>query len=111
MATTSIVVTTAFETYSLGKQLGQGGAGRVYAATDGTGKPAAIKIIDLASTSAEKARRFKNELMFCLRNQHPNILTVADFGTTSGRERNPFYVMPLFAGTLRTLIDRGIQHT
>jgi serine/threonine protein kinase len=100
---------TTFDTYTIGRLLGEGGAGRVYAAVDGSGQSVAIKLIDVVGVSRDKVRRFKNELMFGLRNEHPNIVTVSDFGTTADDGSGaPFYVMPLFTCTLRVLMERGV---
>jgi serine/threonine protein kinase len=109
MAKKPTKLATTFDTYAIGKLLGEGGAGRVYSAIDGSGEAVAIKLIDADALSRDKVRRFKNELMFGLRNDHPNIVTVTDFGTSAPDGSGaPFYVMPLFGGTLRTLIERGI---
>lgn len=100
---------TAVETYSLSRQLGQGGAGRVFAAANSSGNQFAVKLIETAKSSSEKTRRFKNELMFCLRNQHPNILTIADYGTFEDDGTTfSFYVMPLYTCTLRSLLEKSI---
>src|SRR5260370_673877 len=54
-------------------------------------------------------KRFKNEVEFCRRNQHQNIITViADGIVIDGKKRSPFYVMPLYKGSLRTLLATGI---
>jgi hypothetical protein len=50
---------------------------------DDAGGICAIKWLDPAKTPKERVKRFKNELQFCLRNQHPHILTVIDHGATN----------------------------
>ena len=68
------------------------------------GEVFALKL--LRETSAVKRSRFKNELRFCRRNQHPRIVKVIDDGITlDGTKRLPFYVMPLYGSTLRKLMD------
>lgn len=67
---------TAFDHYSADAVLGEGGAGRVYRATDDSGSKFAIKVLEPTKATSEKVKRFKNELLFCQRNQHPNIITV-----------------------------------
>jgi serine/threonine protein kinase len=107
---TPLVFHTTFSQFTATDILGEGGAGRVYLATDDTdGAAVAIKLLNAVRSSKEKIRRFKNELTFCMRNKHTNILTVIDHGSyTEGSTRSPFYVMPRFDGSLRTLMDRGI---
>jgi serine/threonine protein kinase len=72
-------VETAFSEYKLAEILGEGGAGKVYAATADDGSPVAIKI--LTTSSKDKRRRFKNEINFLERNKHQNIVSVLDHGT------------------------------
>jgi serine/threonine protein kinase len=53
---------------------------------------------------------FKYELTFCLRNRHPHILTVQDHGVYAvGEESAPFYVKPLYEGSLRTLMQEHLE--
>lgn len=91
--------------YSLGKVIGNGGAGIVYEARMEDNAPCAIKI--LSAQQSSKIKRFKNEIAYCFRNQHKNIISVSDFGQTDGRT---FYVMPLYGSTLRKLIVSGVEH-
>jgi tRNA A-37 threonylcarbamoyl transferase component Bud32 len=100
---------TATNTYTTEKEIGQGGAGTVFRVLDGEGHPYALKRLN--ATSSLKRRRFKNELSFCQQEQHPNIIRVVDSGVVLGtKEPLPFYVMPVYDCTLRTLISEGIQH-
>ncbi|WP_292533215.1 serine/threonine-protein kinase [Methylocystis sp.] len=97
---TPLAVETAFASYSLTEQLGEGGAGRVYGGTDESGTPIAVKV--LTQTSTEKRRRFKNEIGFLARNTHGNIVTVTDHGfANNGKIQGPFYVMNRYTGSLR----------
>jgi serine/threonine protein kinase len=77
----------------------------VFAVSDSEGNRFALKIIDPAKTSTQKLKRFQNEIAFCQRNTHKNIVTVLDYGRSS--EGEPFYVMPLYDKTL----ERAIQQT
>jgi serine/threonine protein kinase len=95
-------VKTTFASYTLGKCMGEGGAGIVYSATEDGGSPVAVKM--LRTDSREKLKRFKNEYIFCSRNTHVNIITVSDHGTTE--EGAPFYVMPLYRESLRDVIGK-----
>src|SRR5262249_51907593 len=90
--------------------LGEGGAGRVYRATDESGSAYAIKVLDPVKATSEKRKRFKNELLFGLRNKHRHLLSIIDHGImrTSGHS-TPFYVMPLYNSSLRRLIHTGIR--
>jgi len=96
------ILKTAFETYTILALRGSGGAGEVFEACDSDGVPCAVKILDPARTTATRLKRFKNEINFCTKNTHQNIIRVQGSGVTD--RGDPFYVMPLFAGTLRELM-------
>jgi len=102
------VFSTTFGSYRAVKILGEGGSGRVFAAEDDDGKEYAIKLLNSENASTEKARRFKNEILFGTRNQHKNIVSISDHGLWTGNTVPlQFYVMPVYAGTLRHLIKTG----
>jgi len=104
-----VIFETTFNHYTGVKIIGQGGTGRVYQATDDAGNMYAIKLLDSAKPNSEKMKRFKNEVEFCRRNQHQNIITVNDHGIfIDDKKHSPFYVMPLYKGSLRTLLATGI---
>lgn len=100
---------TLFNSYRISSTLGEGGSGTVYRVEDSSKKTYALKCLDASKTSREKRKRFKNEIFFCLRNTHKNIVTVSDYGvaTIKGNEC-PFYVMPHYLSTLRELMKKGI---
>jgi serine/threonine protein kinase len=103
------IIETATNTYALEEQLGQGGAGTVFSVLDSEGCRYALKL--LSATTSLKRRRFKNELSFCQQEQHRNSIRVLDSGVVLGaKEALPFYVMPIYDCTLRTLIKEGIRH-
>jgi serine/threonine protein kinase len=105
-----ITFETAFSKYVASSILGEGGAGKVYDVVDETGNRFAIKALDPEKASREKIKRFKNELYFCLRNQHKNIITVLDHGVHYfDKKSTPFYVMPFYPKSLRDLISSGIN--
>jgi serine/threonine protein kinase len=105
----TIIFETTFTHYIGIDTIGEGGAGRVYRATDDDENVYAIKLLDSAKANSEKMKRFKHEVEFCRRNQHQNIITViADGIVIDGKKRSPFYVMPLYKGSLRTLLETGI---
>jgi len=110
MAKHPAVFTTTFGSYQVQELLGYGGSGTVYRVADDDGDPFAIKCLNPDTVTSDKRKRFKNELMFCLRNRHPNIVTVLDYGivSISGNDRS-FYVMHCYPSTLRSLMKQGIS--
>ena len=105
-----IIFETAFETYTATAILGEGGAGRVYYGTDSSGGSVAIKVLVAANANADKRRRFKNEVGFLKRLElHENIVPWLDDGLSKDSKiAGPFYVMPSYDGSLRSLIRDGI---
>lgn len=99
---------TAFSEYELIQQIGSGGNGRVFSAKDTDGETFAIKFIEKYQ-STTKLKRFKNEIYFCEHHKHNNIVPVLDRGQTflDGKDF-AFYVMPLYADSLRDKIKAGI---
>jgi serine/threonine protein kinase len=96
---------TAFETYRTSGVLGEGGAGRVYSAASNAGAEVALKSLLPERVSTERIRRFKNEIQFCQRNEHQNVLKVIDHGVIVIKDvKCPFYVMKRYPGTLKTLM-------
>lgn len=105
----SKIYKTTFNIYEEIEKIGEGGAGSVYRVRDEDGGEWALKTLDPSKTSKEKLKRFKNELYFCSRNEHPNIITVIDRGIYNENERDiPFLIMPLYNHSLRQLIKQGI---
>ena len=103
------VIKTAFDEYTLIEQVGSGGNSRVFSATNGHGESAAIKFVE-RNISASKLKRFKNEIHFCERHEHKNIVEILDRGcvTLDGIEYM-FYVMPLYAKNLRDRMKAKIN--
>lgn len=100
------VLRTAFETHTIQAERGQGPCGRVLEALDGSGQPCAIKLLDPALTGPSALKRAAVELRFCSRRPHKNIAPVLDRGLHG--TRGAFYVMPLYARSLRQAIGEGI---
>ncbi len=100
------VVSALGADYELGDIIGEGGFGRVYAATDvRLGRKVAIKVIrpDLAGARAF-LDRFRKEGSALAKFRHPGIVPIFDI-----RERDGliYYVMPLIEGeSLRSQLDR-----
>jgi serine/threonine protein kinase len=104
-----IVFETPFTQYAGIDIVGEGGAGRVYKATGDDNNIYAIKLLDSKKATRQNMKRFKNEVDFCSRNRHPNIIAVLDRGNVvDGKKDSPFYVMPLYTTPLRKLLEAGI---
>lgn len=101
-------VHTAFDDYSLVKQIGQGGNGRVFSAQDSVGTKVAIKFVP-TSVSEQKRKRLKNEIHFCESHDCQFVISVIDHGFTKTSEGEYlFYVMPAFDKTLRDKMKEGM---
>ena len=92
--------------YRVGQMIGEGGFGRVYAATDvRLGRNVAIKVIrpELAGARAFM-ERFRKEGTALAKFRHPGIVPIYDIREDAGLI---YYVMPLVEGdTLRTKLER-----
>lgn len=87
--------------YTLGERIGAGGNGEVYSAiTENNIIEYAVKI--LVNFSKSKKQRFLNEIVFCEKCQHKNILKV--FGH-SEFDNKPCYIMQRFPKTLKDIIN------
>jgi serine/threonine protein kinase len=96
---------TTFRRYEIDQKLGEGGSGIVYLVRDEDGSKYAAKIIR-AGLDGDRRRRFKNELTFCSKQSHPNVVRVLDWGLADGNL--PFYVMPFYESNLRKVIESGV---
>lgn len=106
-----VLFETTFARYTGTDIIGEGGAGRVYKANDDSGNLYAVKVLNSQKASTVNMKRFKNEVEFCRRNQHRNIVRVVDNGILIEAERHsPFYVMPLYPSSLKKLLEAGIPH-
>ncbi|HEX4946668.1 MAG TPA: protein kinase [Blastocatellia bacterium] len=106
-----IAPNTSFNHYEIIAPLGKGGMGEVYRAKDTRlNREVAIKVLpaDFAQ-DAGRLRRFEQEARATLALNHPNIMTVYDFGTgASENEGNPYLVMELLEGeNLRAQLGNG----
>jgi len=83
--------------YVIERTLAHGGMGTVYVAQDrALGRQVAIKFISKdAECEADTARRFLDEARITASLQHPNIVTIFDYGEFDGRL---YYVMELLTG-------------
>ena len=102
------IIQTAFDEYTLIKQVGSGGNGRVFSSTNQAGELCAIKFLE-RNIGGEKLKRFKNEINFCEQHHHKNIVPILDRGYAYLDEKDfVFYVMPLYKDTLKNKIKAGI---
>ncbi len=103
----TIAVGTRFGAYEILAPLGAGGMGEVYRARDPRlDREVAIKVLpaDFAQDT-DRLKRFEQEARATSALNHPNILTVYDFGTHEG---SPYLVMELLEGEeLRALLNEG----
>ncbi|PYV20906.1 MAG: hypothetical protein DMG27_21920, partial [Acidobacteria bacterium] len=93
--------------YEIVAPLGAGGMGEVYRARDSRlGREVAIKVLpESFSKDPDRLRRFEQEARAASKLNHPNIVTVHDFGTY---EDAPYAVQELLEGeTLRERLRTG----
>ncbi len=93
--------------YRLGRLIGEGGMGAVYAAEHtGLGVQVAVKLLNESFTTDAKAvTRFRREARAAAAIRHPNIVEVTDTGTDE--DGIPFIVMELLEGeSLSALLRR-----
>lgn len=104
-----VKLNTAFDEYTITGQIGAGGNGVVYSATDNDGMAVAIKTVS-KNISREKLKRFKNEINFCQKYHNENIIEIIDNGFYSDIDGEYiFYVMPLCECSLRSQMKRGLS--
>ena len=101
------VLRTAFDTYKLQNLRGAGRSGEVFEALDSEGVLRAVKILHAVKASPVGLKRARDEFNFCFRSNHKNIIAVLDCGLT-GSKPAAFYVMPLYARSLRDCMKQGI---
>ncbi|WP_207003580.1 serine/threonine-protein kinase [Trinickia mobilis] len=100
---------TTFARYTIERVLGEGGAGRVYLVRDDSGVAYALKLLHGQGVTADKRRRFKNEIGFLQSTKHENVVRVVDHGVQfTDKSSIPFYVMETYDESLRGLMQRGI---
>jgi eukaryotic-like serine/threonine-protein kinase len=90
--------------YSVEREVGRGGAARVFQAVDATGTAVAVKVLHPQLAASVSAERFLREIKFVSRVIHPRIARLLDFGEG---EWLLWYVMEFIPGpTLRQHLDR-----
>lgn len=98
---------TTFVTYESQGVIGEGGSGRVFHVVDDEGRPAAIKLLHGRNLTSRRLKRFKNEYHFSANDPHKNIIEVFDYGLSD--DELPFFVMPLYEGSIRKLMDSKLS--
>jgi eukaryotic-like serine/threonine-protein kinase len=96
--------------YSIEKEIGRGGMGRVFSAVDlRLGRRVAVKVLPPGTHTTEQLRRFEVEARAAASLQQPNIIDVYDVGVDSG---GPYIVSELLEGkTLRERLAEGALPT
>lgn len=99
------ILRTTFENFEIIAQLKSGGAGEVYRAKSSSGELVAIKVLR-SDPDSTKRKRFQREIKFCSQNVHPNIIRVLGDGIyLDDSGERPFYVMPIYDGTLEDYLS------
>ena len=107
---TNDVLNTTFDRYIINKFVGEGGNGSVYKVTNQDGTIFAAKIVSKTKLTKEKIKRFKNEINFCQKYTHSNVISVIDSGYFSkGSEEYLFYIMPFYEQSLKKRMENKIQ--
>ncbi len=95
--------------YAVEREIGRGGAARVYLAKDPAGEPVALKVLHPELQLSAMADRFLREIRLASSVAHPLIAPVLDSGR---KDWLVYYVMPLIEGpTLRACINREMHLT
>src|SRR6185437_11833707 len=97
------------QSYILDRELGRGGMATVFLATDTKhGRPVALKVLHAELARSLGPERFRREIAFVARLQHPHILPVHDSGETATGYL--WFTMPFVEGeTLRDRLRRERQ--
>ncbi|MBR5439299.1 MAG: serine/threonine protein kinase [Clostridia bacterium] len=105
------ILNTSFDTYKvLDSSIGNGGNGTVYKVQNTDGGIFAAKVVCKTNLSQEKIKRFRNEINFCQKYTHPNVISIIDRGYLSkGTEEYLFYIMPFYQHNLKKKIENKIQ--
>jgi serine/threonine protein kinase len=108
--TKQIEFVTTFSRFVSTRLLGEGGSGFVYQVKDDNEQRFAVKLLKKQNVTTDKRKRFQNEITFCQRSSHPNIISVIDSGVVFDDDvAVPFYVMPFYDSSLRGLINEGFK--
>jgi serine/threonine-protein kinase len=93
--------------YTVDREIGRGGAARVFSAYAPDGRPVALKVLHPQLAASVTADRFLREIQLIARLDHPRIARLLDYGEG---DWIIWYVMDLVEGpTLRQHLDRARQ--
>ncbi|HYH87417.1 MAG TPA: protein kinase [Pyrinomonadaceae bacterium] len=98
--------------YEIVAQLGAGGMGAVYRARRVLiGDEVAVKVLHAKFVNDDTlVERFRREARAAAQLQHPNVVTIHDYGEARGREGFAYIVMELVRGeSLRDLLRREVK--
>ena len=106
----NLIFKTAFNDYRINETIEGGGSGTVYKVRDEDSQIYALKCLEPSRLTRQKVKRFRNELYFCFKTDHENIIKISDWGSVQLEEKDcPFYIMPYYPKTLRKLMKEGIS--
>jgi serine/threonine-protein kinase len=93
-------------TYTIERELGGGGMSRVFVANERQlDRLIVIKVLPQEVAAGISADRFRREIQFAARLQHPHIVPLLSAGEAAGR---PYFTMPFVEGeSLRARLDRS----
>ncbi len=95
--------------YRIGEMIGEGGMAKVFKATQvGLDREVVIKIMQVLSSIESDLKRFERECKVTAQINHPNVVSVFDFGTLDANR--PYLVMEFIQGeSLREYLDREVS--
>jgi serine/threonine protein kinase len=98
--------------YKIQSVIGQGSAGTVYRAVQELiGREVAVKVLhDYLVSDDEFIKRFKQEAKASSRLNHPNIITIYDFGVIPQGGGRPYIAMDLLNGTPLSDVITEVNH-
>jgi serine/threonine protein kinase len=100
----SLVRQTLGDRYAIEREIGRGGAARVFLAQDREGRKVALKILHPELAVSVTAQRFLREISLLSKLQHPRIAQMLDFGE---QDFLVYYAMRFIEGpSLRLKLDR-----
>lgn len=95
--------------YRIDELIGEGGMAKVFKATQvGLDREVVIKIMQVLSSIESDLKRFERECKVTAQINHPNVISVFDFGTLDANR--PYLVMEFVHGeSLREYLDREVS--
>lgn len=98
-------VSAYLNTYTELGIIGEGGNSTVFKVKDEDNNEYALKLLN-KKYDKESIKRFKNEMDYCIKSNHKNIMKVLDNGIFESNEESlMFYVMPLYGNNFREVVN------